>query len=193
MWTGGSIVPLLLALRAVEDVEKSTHGTAVSRRATAIDAWSAEASCVGQSGSDQEWWAQADHEAALQTFLSRVERHGLSLLCDVVRAPSQVAPIPDRIDLLHLDGNHAEQVVNDVERFCPAVPVGGLLVMDDVGWRGGHVARARISQWGWGSASSTCWGPEPSCSVRGSGKAETWGHQRAPERATRWTASPSLG
>lgn len=143
VWTGGSLIPVLLALRALGRVEQEVHGCVVKRRALAIDAWSAEASCVDQSSADQVWWGRVDHEAALQTFLTRLSDLELSYLCDVVRASSDRAPVPARIDLLHLDGNHGAQAVRDVERFGSAVAVGGVLVLDDLDWSGGHVAWAR--------------------------------------------------
>lgn len=143
VWTGGSMIPMLLALRAVETLEREAHGLAARRRAVAIDAWSAEASCVGQGDADRQWWGSVDHDAALHTFLARLDAHEVRQLCDVVRAPSDRATVPDAIDLLHLDGNHGEQAVGDVDRFATAVVPGGILVLDDLGWTGGHVRRAQ--------------------------------------------------
>lgn len=143
VWTGGSLIPMLLALRTVEALETAAHGTSPRRRAVAIDAWSATASCIGQDGENRDWWRAADHDAALQVFLGRLEALGLGSICDVVRAPSERVPAPDLIGLLHLDGNHGEQAVSDVERFAAAVVPGGILVMDDLHWQGGHVLRAR--------------------------------------------------
>lgn len=143
VWTGGSLIPMLLGLRAVEALEAEATGLSLRHRAVAIDAWSPAESCAGQGEADRDWWGGADHDAALQTFLSRLDRHGLGSICDVVRAPSERVPVPDRIDLLHLDGNHGEQAVGDVERFAAAVVPGGVLVLDDLHWAGGHVARAR--------------------------------------------------
>jgi predicted O-methyltransferase YrrM len=47
------------------------------------------------------------------------------------------------IDILHHDANHGPQVVADVERWIPSIRVGGLLIIDDLDWSGGHVIRAR--------------------------------------------------
>jgi len=51
--------------------------------------------------------------------------------------------VPLVIDILHHDANHGPQVVADVERWAPAVRVGGLLILNDLDWPGGHVRRAR--------------------------------------------------
>jgi hypothetical protein len=53
------------------------------------------------------------------------------------------ADVPPSIDLLHHDANHGPQAVADVERWTPAIRVGGIFVLDDLDWAGGHVVRAR--------------------------------------------------
>lgn len=165
VWMGGSMIPILLALRALRQVELDdaaartraaavrTAATGISepvedvpvvrRIAVAIDAWSSADSAVGQSAVDAAWWASADHATALRVFRERLERHGVADLCEVVQSSSGTAPVPRDIDLLHVDGNHAEQATVDVARFGTAVSVGGILVLDDLHWAGGHVTSAR--------------------------------------------------
>ena len=103
-----------------------------------------------QGDRDAAWWASVDHEQALRTFRWRLTQHDPHGICRVVRSKSEDAPVPARIDLLHVDGNHAEQALRDVQRFAPSVPVGGILVLDDVAWQGGHVRRAY--EWAVGEA-----------------------------------------
>jgi len=138
VWRGDSLIPMCLALQYVGT------GTAI-----AIDPWSAPMSVIGQNQTDAAWWGeqvgQAGHEQAYADFVARLDRLGARDACAIVRAPSDDVnpgdlPPPD---LLHVDGNHAEQAIRDVERFGARLPVGGVLVMDDVDWAGGHVRRAR--------------------------------------------------
>jgi cephalosporin hydroxylase len=143
VWMGGSMVPMLLALKAVEAIETRAGAPVRLRLGIAIDAWSADASCAGQDGANLTWWGAQSHDDALATFLARIERHGLESICSVVRARSDDAIVPDSIGLLHLDGNHGEQALRDVERFAPHVIPGGILVLDDLDWVGGHVEMAR--------------------------------------------------
>lgn len=138
VWMGGSILPLLFAARAVRELDGQSPA-----RVVAIDPWSKDDSCAGQAGADAEWWAMVSHEDAYQAFIARLEKHGLADACEVTRSRSDDAAVPERIDLLHVDGNHADQAIRDVERFAPAVAVGGILVLDDLNWHGGHVQRAR--------------------------------------------------
>lgn len=144
VWMGGSLIPMALALRELRDLPLSQGGGgAIGRTAVAIDPWAAAESVAGQDDADVSWWRSVDHDAAMSAFVARLERHGLVDLCQVVRSPSDLAPVPPSIDLLHVDGNHADQARRDVERFAPSVVPGGILVLDDLAWAGGHVLRAR--------------------------------------------------
>ncbi len=150
VWMGGSLVPMVMALRALRQADEQAGRAIEEHEVVAIDAWSPDASCVGQGDRDAAWWASVDHEQALRTFRWRLTQHDPHGICRVVRSKSEDAPVPARIDLLHVDGNHAEQALWDVQRFAPSVPVGGILVLDDVAWQGGHVRRAY--EWAVGEA-----------------------------------------
>ncbi len=132
VWMGGSLVPILMALK---------H--AGSGKAIGIDPWAWTASVADEEDqANAAWWRTVDHEAAYLAFRRRLEVHELEAICEVWRMRSDEAAPPRRIDLLHIDGNHNEQAVRDVERFAPHVPAGGILVMDDLHWHGGHVGKA---------------------------------------------------
>jgi predicted O-methyltransferase YrrM len=137
IWQGGSAIPMAIALRYL--------GVG---QLIAVDAWSADASIQGQGTDDSKWWGEtigADgHEHAFQTFLGRLEKHHIAPdRCSVVRQRTDEAIVPPIIDVLHHDANHGPQAVLDIERWVPAVRVGGLLVIDDLDWPGDHVRRAR--------------------------------------------------
>ncbi len=137
VWMGGSAIPMALALRAIG-----------SGQIIAIDAWSADVSVAGQEAEVHlKWWGdlgESGHRHAFETFLARLRRHGIPPeRCAVRRQRSDEAEVPASIDLLHHDANHGPQVVDDIERWTPAIRVGGMLVIDDLDWAGGHVARAR--------------------------------------------------
>jgi len=141
VWLGGSAIPMALALKAIG-----------AGKLFAIDAWSTEASAVGQDDAGDtthaEWWGTTigdnGHRYAFETFLERLRRHEVSPdRCAVRKQRTDVAEVPACIDLLHHDANHGPQAVLDIERWAPAVRVGGMLVIDDIAWVGGHVAAAR--------------------------------------------------
>jgi predicted O-methyltransferase YrrM len=137
VWMGGSAIPMALALQAVG-----------AGQLVAIDAWSAEVSVEGQEAEiHRTWWearGESGHLRALETFLARLRKHGISpVQCKVRRQRTDEAFVPPVIDLLHHDANHGPQVVDDIERWTPAIRIGGMLVLDDLDWAGGHVLRAR--------------------------------------------------
>lgn len=137
VWMGGSAIPMAIALRALG-----------AGRLIAIDAWSTEASVAGQEAEiHRAWWGEkigdSGHRRAFEAFLRRLRQHGIrSDQCVVRRQRTDVADVPAEIDLLHHDANHGPQVVADIARWAPAIRVGGILVIDDLDWAGGHVARA---------------------------------------------------
>lgn len=139
IWRGGSFVPMVMALR-------HAHASAGSCMAIAIDPWDPRASVAGEEPANAQWWGDTvgvrGHEDAYDAFVARLEREGLSAFVEIIRKPSDEARPPSRIDLLHVDGNHTDQAIRDVERFAPEIVRGGVLVLDDMDWSSGSVARA---------------------------------------------------
>ena len=133
VWMGGSLIPMCLAAITFNP----------SPTIIAIDPWSPGESVKGQSSADANWWKQADHEKAYQVFVKRLEKHSLQNTVKVWRMPSDQAPDVPNIDLLHIDGNHSDQALRDVEHYSPFVNVGGLVILDDIGWTGGGVEKAK--------------------------------------------------
>lgn len=131
VWMGGSLIPMMLAQK------HAGRGFAC-----AIDPWSPDASVAGETEKNAAWWTSVDHEAALACFRARLDKHALAERCRIFRNRSDDVEPFVGIDLLHVDGNHREQAFRDVDRFAPGINIGGILVLDDVGWDGGHVQRA---------------------------------------------------
>jgi predicted O-methyltransferase YrrM len=130
VWQGGSAIPMAIALRCLG-----------AGMLIAIDAWSAEASVVGQEAEHSKWWGETQgaegHERAYQTFLARLKKHSITQdRCEVRRQQTDQSAVPEVIDLLHHDANHGPQAVRDIDRWAPAVRVGGFLILDDLDWPG---------------------------------------------------------
>lgn len=144
VWMGGSAIPMLLALRHIDRVRNKETDPPTGKM-IAIDPWSVAASIVGQNEVNATWWGNVDHEAAYQAFCTRLRKHELEALCEIVRQPSDEVEPPPSIDLLSVDGNHAAQAIRDVERFGSRVRLGGILALDDLDWdaaREAHVHQA---------------------------------------------------
>jgi hypothetical protein len=137
VWMGGSAIPMALALKAID-----------SGQLLAIDAWSSEISVAGQESEiHRKWWGamgESGHLHAFEVFLGRLRKYSIPPeRCTVRRQRTNEAAVPPLIDLLHHDANHGPQVVDDIERWAPAIRVGGMLILDDLDWAGRHVLRAR--------------------------------------------------
>lgn len=133
VWTGSSLVPMLLALRHLD-----------KGRAIAIDPWSPAISVQNEAPANRQWWGSVDHDAALAQLRGRLIQHDVARYCEIWRKASDDCQPPTSIDVLHIDGSHTDQAIRDVERFGSVVRSGGVMVMDDIGWEGGGVDRAII-------------------------------------------------
>lgn len=108
-----------------------------------IDPWNNEASAVGQvEQTSEEWWRGVNHELIYQKFLWQVDKLGLKDVIEVHRQKSIDMEPPKNVDILHIDGNHGPDAVQDAERFAPNVKLGGHCILDDLGWTGGYVRLA---------------------------------------------------
>ncbi len=131
VWSGGSAIPLALALKY--------NGAG---KLIAIDPWSAKASIADEEPANVEWWGAQDHDLAWRTFTDRVARHELTEIVEIWRKRSDDVTPPRKIDLLHVDGSHTEQAVRDVARYGREVRIGGIMILDDLNWSSGAVQRA---------------------------------------------------
>lgn len=133
VWSGRDTFACALACRAVG-----------SGQVIAVDPWQAEASIEGQGAEDTAWWSnQKMHEDVYDAFIRSADQLGLgSDWLEVCRVKSdELEPFAD-IELALIDGNHSDQAVKDVERFCPGMRIGSMLYADDLKWNGGGVLRA---------------------------------------------------
>lgn len=145
---GRSLLPMAMAHAVIG------HGVAIG-----IDPWSKAASLAGMEGVNKEWWDKLDHELIYQGFMRSANRLIADGWVNVFRGTSDEAIandrekfrgtdsrlvfVPEVIDLLHVDGNHSEQAVKDVDNYATRLRPGGILVMDDIDWAAAAAARVR--------------------------------------------------
>lgn len=138
VWGGRSLLPMAMALKA------TGQGQMIG-----IDPWEPAESVKGQEGEHLAWWRSVDHELVHGYFME----HLRSLKLDNVlihRLRSDDVEPPESIGVLHIDGNHGEQMIRDVYRFASRVQPGGFCFCDDLGWEGGAGAVAVDSLAGMG-------------------------------------------
>lgn len=120
--------------------------------AIGIDPYSPSESATGQvNPADRQFWATLDHEKIYATAQSCLIKFGIQNSARIERIPSDKYSVPDGIGFIRVDGNHGDQVLNDIRRFGPKCRVGSILHLDDLNWTGGSVTRASalLKQSGW--------------------------------------------
>ncbi|MBN1915085.1 MAG: class I SAM-dependent methyltransferase [Parachlamydiales bacterium] len=124
---GASILPTAMALKF--------NGKGIVH---AIDPWET-LDCLQnyvQGDVNYEWWKQVDLRAIYQSYRNMLKKYDIESYCHTIKSTSRaVANSFDRIDILHIDGNHSELAsLEDVVTFLPKVQSGGYIWMDDCGW-----------------------------------------------------------
>lgn len=105
-----------------------------------IDPWTKEASTEGWPDGDvnKEWWGSLDHSWVYGKWRASVEKYGVKeQIHELIGKSDQFYRMfkDECIDILHLDGNHAESVaLNDVEKWKNKVKIGGYWIFDDTNW-----------------------------------------------------------
>lgn len=124
VWAGKSLYPLALSISYLG------RGKVI-----AIDPWSPAESIKNQSAPNVAWWnKQREHDAAEQRCRKLIAQSELNPVVDFVKKPSNAVEPPENIGILHVDGNHSLQSIQDVERFGRQVAPGGFMVIDDLDW-----------------------------------------------------------
>lgn len=104
----------------------------------AIDPWDNLPCVVGQTGAHLDWWKKVDLRAIFYEFVNLMHVHKLDQYSAIMRMTSKDALCffnNESIDILHIDGNHAENsALFDAQSWLPKVKVGGYIWFDDTNW-----------------------------------------------------------
>lgn len=125
---GSSLVPQALALK--ENNKGMIYG---------IDPWSTEAALEHMQGQEHvEWWKKLDIESIFQHCVKNLSKFEVESYCTLVRKKAEDAVhmfADNSIDLLHIDGNHSEDLAfKDASLYLPKVKAGGIIFFDDIWW-----------------------------------------------------------
>lgn len=138
-------------------------------RVVGIDPYSSVDSCEGwpEGHANNAWWGKLSHDWIKDRAMKACEearpllRPGVTLELLIKRGDQVVDSFEDgSIDLLHIDGNHAEEVaLKDVNEWTPKVKRGGWLVFDDINWSETLKAQQRLKEIGFKLVEDyTTWG-----------------------------------
>ncbi len=134
---GSSLIPQALAIKL--------NGTGVIH---GIDPWERGAALEDMAEeANREWWGKIDLEDIYKHAAHFVEHLGLSKIATLIRARSESVAhryAESSIDLLHIDGNHAEEpAYRDAALWFPKVKTGGYIFFDDIEWKEGEKVTTR--------------------------------------------------
>lgn len=135
VWGGRSLVPMALALNEIG-----------AGKAIGIDAWNTQASLDQMADeANRKWWASIDYRQPYDDLLKHIAELKLEHVIKLARSNSDDFEPPERIDILHIDGNHdGDHPLRDAQRYASKVTPGGIVILDDLDWSGGGVQRAAL-------------------------------------------------
>ena len=89
-----------------------------------------------ENKTDLQWWGSLNLNNIYSSYLNMLRRFKLENFCITIKATSEKAATEIiSIDILHIDGNHAEMMVKrDVELYLPKVSKGGYVLLNDSLW-----------------------------------------------------------
>jgi predicted O-methyltransferase YrrM len=128
---GSSLIPQALALK--ENNDGLIFG---------IDPWSTDAALECMIDEDnKKWWGQLNLDDIYKHCQDNVKKYELQNYCTLIKdkAENTVDKFADEsIDLLHIDGNHSEDLsYKDAVLYLPKVKSGGCIFFDDIYWTEG--------------------------------------------------------
>jgi len=125
---GSSLVPQALALK--ENKKGKIFG---------IDPWTNDAALEAmQSEEHKKWWSDLDIENIYNHCCHNLIINNVDKYCSLIRDKAE--NVVDRfdnesIDILHIDGNHSEELsYKDAVLYLPKLKSGGLVFFDDIWW-----------------------------------------------------------
>jgi hypothetical protein len=127
------------------------HRAAQYGYVTGIDPWTVEAALEGTNELvNNEWWGALDLEGIYRVAMATMVRHGVLPHWQMLRLKSKDAVkyfADGSVGLLHLDGNHSQEVsCDDLRLWVPKMAQGSLFIMDDVLWPSLQQAQQRLTE-----------------------------------------------
>jgi predicted O-methyltransferase YrrM len=127
---GSSLIPQALAL-------KPHSGVIIG-----IDPWKNDAALESMiDEANKKWWGDLNLEQIYSHCKENITKYKVQSNCKLIRDKSEnvVSTFQDNsIDLLHIDGNHSEDLsYKDATLYLPKVKSGGFIFFDDIYWTEG--------------------------------------------------------
>lgn len=99
-----------------------------------IDPHSNVEATKGYEYNDYTFWSKTDFKEVRNFFKKVLIEGGIKEYVEYINKPSNDFDPPKIIDFLIIDGQHNEQCVDDIKKYAPHVPIGGVIYLDDLDW-----------------------------------------------------------
>lgn len=132
VWGGKSFIPICVAMEYLNNLENTYN------QSYGIDVWDAVEASKHYEYPHKEYWGRQDvHNFAYERcmyFVSLLKTANVKIIKDTSENACYLFD-NGSVDLCHIDGNHsAEEFTRDILNWWPKLSIGGVLVLDDIGW-----------------------------------------------------------
>jgi hypothetical protein len=124
VYGGKSFLPFGLALKELK--KGIVYG---------IDPWLNEEALIGYDHpAHQEFWGKINLEHMYNICMLGIDNLKINDYVSILRTTSDDAQEIKNISVLHIDGQHTDQLIKDINKYAVNVIDGGYCFLDDVGW-----------------------------------------------------------
>jgi hypothetical protein len=100
-----------------------------------IDPWTNQDALVGYDHPNhQQFWGTVDLNKMHNICVEAIDELKLNDYVSLIVGSSNNVEVIENIDVIHIDGQHTEQLIRDINKYAVNVVVGGYCFVDDVGW-----------------------------------------------------------
>lgn len=101
----------------------------------AIDPWLNSEAIIGYDGVNYDFWSSIPLETTIyDIFLKGLEDLKIQNFVEIIKTASDNAPRIENISVLHIDGQHTDQLIRDINKYGTCVIDNGYCFLDDVEW-----------------------------------------------------------
>jgi hypothetical protein len=123
VYGGKSLYPFALALKSIG--RGMVYG---------IDPWDNREATAGYEGEHRDFWGSVDMDLMHNICVDGIGLLGAEDYTCLMKTTSDKAPDLSDLCVVHLDGQHTDQVSRDISRWAPAVVDGGYFMVNDIDW-----------------------------------------------------------
>lgn len=99
-----------------------------------IDPWTNSDAIVGYDGPHKEFWGNVDLERIYNICISAIQELDINGFVNLIRDTSDNTKEIKNINVLHIDGQHTDQLIKDINKYAKNVILNGYCFIDDVEW-----------------------------------------------------------